>query len=109
MAWYLNPIRMWRTVAVVRDVWRGGGPGRVRLEGIGRPEGWILPSTRLDFEIVARDGRVVGIQPRVPMPPLVGLGYRVAQRLGLPLIGTIDPTGLGFDLQVAKSRPPATD
>lgn len=109
MAWYLNPMRMWRTGAGVRDVWRGGGPGRVRLEGIGRPEGWILPSSRLDFEIVARDGRVIEIQPRVPLPPLWTLGYRFAHRLGLPLVGTLDPEGLGFDFEVAKARPAATD
>jgi hypothetical protein len=104
MAWFLNPMRMWRTAAGVRDVWRGGGPGRVRLDGIGRPEGWILPSSRLDFEIVTRDGRVVEIQPRVPLPPMMSLGYRLAHRLGVPLVSSLDPESFAFDLEVAKSR-----
>lgn len=107
MPWYLNPMRMWRTGRGVHDVWRGGGPGTVRLEGIGRPRGWILPSSRIALEIVARDGRVIEIQPEIPLPPLASLGYRLAHRLGVPIVGTVDPEKLGFDLKVAEPRPPA--
>lgn len=107
MAWYLNPRQMWRTGKGVREVWRGGGPGRVRLEGIGRPQGWILPSSRIDLEIVARDGRVVEIQPQIPLPPLASLGYRLAHRLGVPIVSSLEPEKLGFEIKLADERAPA--
>ena len=105
MPWYLNVRNMWRTGKGVRDIWKGGGPGVVRLEGFSHPEGWILPSSRIDLAVVARDGRVVEIPPHLPLPPLATWGYRIAHRLGVPIVSSFDPEKIGFDVKVADKTP----
>ncbi|MGI8726973.1 MAG: hypothetical protein ACR2K6_04760 [Solirubrobacterales bacterium] len=110
MPWYLSPRKIWRTAQGVRDVYRGGGPARISLDGIGGPEGWILPSLPLDLDVVARDGRTVALDPELPLPPLWGIGWKLARVAGVPVIGTFDPGRIRLDLPlpqvpVLSSRP----
>lgn len=107
---YLSPTKIWKNVRGVRDVYRGGGPARVSLDGIAGPEGWILPSLAFDLDVVARDGRTVPLDPELPLPPLWGVGWKLARLAGVPVVGTFDPGEIRLDLPlpqvpVLSSRP----
>lgn len=100
MRWWLDPRRWWKTFQGSREIARGGGPKLVRLQGIGRPQGWILPAAPVRLEIEARDGTVVSLEPAVPVPFPYAWAYRVAEYLGVPLVGTTDPERLRFELRL---------
>lgn len=102
MAWYLDPRKLLRTARGLQSVHRGGGPARVRLEGIEGPEGWLLPSLLFDLDVIARDGRTVPLDPTLPLPPLVGAGWRLARFAGVPVISSIDPARIRLDLRIPK-------
>lgn len=100
MAWYLHPRRILRVGAGVREVWSGGGPASVRLRGIEGPEGWLLPSARIDLEVSARDGRTVAIEPELPLPPFATLAYRLGRRAGVPVLRDLDPSSLSGEISI---------
>jgi len=78
----------------------GGGPKLVRLAGIGSPEGLIVPASPVRIEIEARDGTKVEMSPRVPVPFPYAWAYRLASRLGVPLVAGFDPERIRFELGV---------
>jgi|tagenome__1003787_1003787.scaffolds.fasta_scaffold20872619_2 hypothetical protein len=86
-----------RAVSEVND---GGGPRRVRLQRVGRPDGLILASSEVSVEVKTTSGRVVRLQPEVPIPFLYAWGYRLARRLGLPLASTLDPEDVSVEIPV---------
>ncbi len=98
MRWYLNPLAIRSAVRDVRRVQSSGGPRRVRLENVGRPEGWFLPSSTIEAEVVARDGTRVAFSPELPVPWPLAYGYRAAGRLTGSLLDPIDPTRLQFEV-----------
>ena len=69
----------------LRQVWNGGGPGRVRLSRICPPRGWVFPTTEVVLEVVAKDGRKATLSPALPVPFPYAWAYRVARALGVPL------------------------
>lgn len=101
MRWYLNPVR-WKDVAVnARAIRKGGGARTLRLDGIGKPEGWVFPTSTIAIEVVAKDGTKRRFEPDVPVPWPVAYGYRAARKLGAPLISDHEPE----EIELKVSRP----
>jgi hypothetical protein len=87
----LNPFRIKKVVRQIREASGGGGPKSVRLAGVSHPEGWIVPTARVCLEVVARDGSVTRFEPNVPIPFPYAWAYRIARKLHVPLVSSIDP------------------
>ena len=100
MRWYLNPFAVRRIIRDTHSVASNGGPSRIRLKGIGRPRGWILPGVTLDLEVVGRDGKVTEIHPEIPVPWPAAWGYRVADWLGVPIVSDVDPTKISTEIGI---------
>jgi hypothetical protein len=66
----------------------------VRLLGVGRPAGLIIPSSTVGLEIEAKDGTKIRLEPEIPVPFFYAWTYRLARRLGLPAISSRDPENL---------------
>lgn len=96
----LNPFRIRRVVRQIRGVSSGGGPAAIRLARIGRPEGWFLPAAEIVLEVRARDGSVTTFEPALPVPFPYAWAYRIARRLGVPLVSSFDPEQVSFELGV---------
>jgi hypothetical protein len=97
---WLNPLRLAAAVGTVSVIARGGGPKRVKLLGVGQPEGLIIPTATVALEIKSRDGTVSRVEPRVPLPFLFTWAYRAGRRLGLPLVSKLEPEKLRFQLSL---------
>ena len=99
---------MWRprlsqlrdTTRAIRKINEGGGPRRLRLVRVERPEGLFLPSTEATVEVETVSGNVVRLSPELPVPFFYAWGYRLARRLGLPLASTLDPDDLTVEVPV---------
>jgi hypothetical protein len=78
----------------------GGGPRRLRLVRVGRPEGIFLPSSETTVEVETVSGKVVRLKPELPVPFFYAWAYRLARRLGLPLASTLDPEDLSVEVPV---------
>ena len=87
----LNPFRIRNAVRRMRETSSGGGPAAVRLAGISRPKGWLVPRARVSLEVVARDGTVTRFEPDVPIPFPYAWAYHIARRLHVPLVSSLDP------------------
>ncbi len=97
---YLNPFRIARAVGYIRRVMGVGGPKAVRVAGVEHPAGWIVPTATVTIEVVGRDGRIERFRPTVPVPFPYAWGWRIARRLGVPLVSSIDPDRLRFGVGV---------
>lgn len=84
----------------LRDLRDGGGPRRLRLARLERPEGRLFPTSEASIEIETRAGEVVRLNPELPVPFPYAWGYRLARRLGLPLASTLDPEDISFEVPV---------
>jgi hypothetical protein len=82
----------------------GDGPSRLRVRGLGRPAGLIIPSSRLKLEIEARNGAKTRLEPEIPVPFLYAWAYRLSRRVGLPVISSHDPENLKFSVPLPKIR-----
>lgn len=102
MPWYLNPLKLRDTARNVRRIAAGGGPSSLRLDGIGRPTGCLLPSSTIGLQVTSRDGSSARFDPAIPVPLLFAYGYRIARGLGLPLIASFDPEDI--DIAVGARR-----
>lgn len=98
----LNPFRIREIVARVREASGGGGPVALRLTGIGRPEGWLVPTSRVELEVKARDGSVTRFAPELPIPFPYAWGYRIARHLGVPLVSEFDSEKLNVEVPVPR-------
>ena len=96
----LNPFRIRDVVRRIRDAAGGGGPKVIRLAGISDPDGWLATTSRVKLEVVGRDGRVTKFEPRVPVPFPYTWAYRIARRLGVPLVSDVDPERLRLGIPV---------
>ncbi len=84
MRWYLNPLTLARVGRGAHDLMAAGGPASLRLQGVGRSTGWIVPAVPIHLELVGRDGSVIALEPEVPLPVGLGWSYRIAELLGIP-------------------------
>lgn len=87
----------------MRQIWRGGGPARVRLVRVGRPEGLIATTSEVELEVETREGTTAKLAPGVPVPPPYAWAYRVARALNVPLVAKLEPEDLGFSVRVPMS------
>lgn len=100
-AW-LKPGRIRAAFRNLRSVREKGGPRRVRLERLGRPEGWIFPTSEASIAIETRSGEHVRVTPELPVPWPYAWGYRIARRLNLPLAGSVDPEDVRVSLPIPE-------
>jgi hypothetical protein len=96
--WKLSGIRS--TVGALRDVRSRGGPRRLKLVRVGRPEGRLLPTSEVVLEIETRSGEPVRLEPELPVPFFYAWGYRLARRLGVPLASTLEPDDLQVEVPI---------
>ena len=97
---YLNPFRIRAAVREIRRVMGAGGPKAVRLAGVDHPSGWLLPSSTVTIEVEGRDGRVETFCPEVPVPFPYAWAWRIARALRVPLVRSLEPERIGFELPV---------
>ena len=98
---YLNPFKI---RSVVRDIKRastGGGPKELRLTRIGEPRG-ILPAAEVEFEVVAMDGTVNSFTTAVPVPWPAGWTYRLARKLDVPVVSSIDHDAIHAEIPIPR-------
>lgn len=88
------------TASNVRDVHKRGGPKRVRLRGVEEPEGKIFTTSTAHLEVKTRDGGTVKLEPQLPVPFVYAWSYRLAKKLGVPLIADLEPKKLEAGLPV---------
>src|SRR5215204_6168631 len=100
--WLPRPSWLRDAARAIRKFDDGGGPRRLRLVRVGRPEGWFLPSSKTTVEVETASGEVLRFSPEFPIPFFYTWGYRVAHHLGLPLASTIDPEDLSFEVSVPR-------
>lgn len=100
MRWYLNPLRIRRTIGDLRRIHEGGGPRSVALHGFSEPKGWLVPHTVADLTVAAKDGRVTRFEPELPLPLPVAYGYRVGNALDAPLVAGFDPGRLKLRIKL---------
>ena len=100
MRWYWNPLTLFKAGRGLNQLRSGGGPASVRLRGVGRPAGWIVPAMPVALEIVTRDGSVIALEPEIPLPFGLGWGYRIANKLGVPFISDFDPSKIKTEVAV---------
>lgn len=102
MRWYLNPSVLTRAARTTRRILSGGGPQTVRVTGVERPKGLILPTSSVSMEVEARDGTVTRFAPEVPVPWPYAWGYRLARRLELPLVSGFEPERVSLTLTLPR-------
>jgi hypothetical protein len=101
---YLNPFFIRSAVRDIRRVFGDGGPKLVRLVGVDHPSGWILPSSTVTIEVEGRDGRKELFCPEIPVPFPYAWAWRIARRLGVPLVRSIEPEKVSFAVPVPGRR-----
>jgi hypothetical protein len=99
---YLNPFRIRNAAGEIRRVMSGGGLKLVRLTGVGRPEGIIVPTSTVRLELQSKTGRKARFEPTLPVPWTIAWPYRIGRALGLPLLGELDPERLRFELRIPR-------
>lgn len=99
---YLNPFRIRAAVREIRKVAGAGGPRKLRLVSVGHPEGWLVPTSEIVLEVEAKDGSVSKFAPALPVPWPYAWAYRVARKLGVPLIKAYEPERAGFEVGVPR-------
>jgi hypothetical protein len=100
--WVPRPSHLRDTARALGKINDGGGPRRLRLVRMERPEGWFLPSSETTVEVETASGKIVRLSPEFPVPFLYAWGYRLARRLGLPLVSTLDLEDLSFEVPVPR-------
>ncbi len=61
------------------DTVRGGGPAGLRIADVHPPEGFLVPTVTVDFEIPLRNGRVADLSPGFPLPPPLAWTWRAGK------------------------------
>jgi hypothetical protein len=84
----------------LRDVEKKGGPKRVKLVRVERPTGTFWTGTEVVVEIATRDGGEVCLNPNLPVPFPYAWAYRIAHRLGVPLVSSVDPEDVSFSVPI---------
>ena len=97
---YLNPFWIRAAVCEIRRVFADGRPRLVRIVGVDHPRGWILPSSTVTIEVEGANGRKERFCPELPVPFPYAWAWRIARRLGVPLVRSVEPETLGFEVPV---------
>ena len=100
MRWWLNPFAIGRVARDIKSAASGGGPAALRLVRVDHPKGWILPAAAVSLEVVGKDGHVTPIETALPIPFAFAWAYRLARRLGVPLIKDLEPEHLSGQVKV---------
>jgi hypothetical protein len=98
----LNPFRIRDAARQIRRVSGGGGQKRLRLVSIGHPAGIFIPTSRITLEVEARDGTKTRFEPDVPVPWPYAWTWRLAHKLGVPLVRSVEPEKLSFSVPVPR-------
>jgi hypothetical protein len=101
---YLNPFRIREAVRTVRRVFSDGGPKVIRLVEIGEPAGLLIPTATVTLEVEGPGGRKERFQPELPVPFPYAWAYRIARRLRVPLVRSLEPRRARFELAVPRRR-----
>jgi hypothetical protein len=96
----LNPCRIRNAIRQIREATGDGGPKAIRLAGVSRPEGLIVPTARVTLELVGRDGRITRFEPDLPVPFPYAWAYRIARLLHVPLVSSLNPERLNVEIPV---------
>src|ERR687897_971045 len=91
--WRPRPSQLRDTARAIGKINDGGGPRRLRLVRVGRPQGLFLPSSEATVEVETVSGKVVRLRPELPVPFFYAWAYRLARRLGLSLASTLESRG----------------
>jgi hypothetical protein len=102
MSWLTQVFKFPRLAGDLRRITSGGGPRRVRLLGVRRPSGLIIPSSTVNLEIEAKDGTKTRLEPEIPVPFLYAWAYRLSRRLGVPVISSRDPENLELSMTLPR-------
>ena len=76
----------------------------MRVVSVGHPEGWFIPTSTITIEVEGRNGRKERFCPVIPVPFPYAWAWRIAHRLGVPLIRDVEPEKLSFSLPVPGRR-----
>jgi hypothetical protein len=101
----LNPLWLRSAVKQIRKVMSGGGPRGLRLVCVGQPHGVIVPVADVVFDVVSADGKVTRFESGLPVPWPYAWTYRLARRLGVPIVRDV-PETLEPGLRVGKPPKP---
>lgn len=99
---FINPFEVQRNLRNVRSLASGGGPKVLRLVRVGELQGLVVPSSEVVIEVERKDGTKVQFDPEVPLPFVFGWAVRLARRLGVPLISSLDPKDLSFEITLPR-------
>jgi hypothetical protein len=99
---FLSPKRIKLALRGVKSVRRGGGPRRIKLLNLTDPKGLIVGTSMATFEVEALDGTVETIETAIPIPFLYSWGFRIGRKLHLPILRSLDPQKVHFDLKVPR-------
>ena len=97
---YLNPLRIRAAAREIKRVSSGGGPSKLRLVSVGHPEGWVLPTSEIVLEVTAKDGTISRWAPAFPVAWPYAWAWRIARRLGIPLVRSVKPEDVGFAVKL---------
>lgn len=100
MPWWLNPFAIGRTARDIKSIATGGGPVALRVVNVEHPKGVLFPQSDISFEVVGKDGGVTPFETSIPVPFTFAWTYRLARKLGVPLIKDIDPNALTGEMKV---------
>ncbi len=95
---YLNPCLIRDVARQIRRASGGGGPKRLRLVSVGHPRGVLIPTSRIVLELEVRDGTKTRFEPEVPVPWPYAWSWRLAHRLGVPLVRSVEPEKVSFSV-----------
>ncbi len=98
----LNPKVIRELVRQLRVVRRHGGPKRVEVLSVAEPRGILAPFSEVLMDVESKDGTVTRVEAPVPIAWPYAWGYRVAKKLKLPIIRSLDPTRIHFALRVPR-------
>jgi hypothetical protein len=99
---YLNPFRIRDAAREIKRLRAGGGPARIRVARVGEPRGVIVPTAEVELQVQAKDGSVTTFKPTLPVPWPYAWSWRVARKLNIPLVRSLDPEGIRFSVGVPR-------
>jgi hypothetical protein len=68
--------------------------------GWGEPHGIVIPTAEIELQVQARDGTVTTYTPALPVPWPYAWAWRLARKLNVPLVRSLDPEGIRFTVGV---------
>jgi hypothetical protein len=96
----LRPKYIREAVRQIQIVRKHGGPRRIHVLHVGRPQGLIVNASDLLLEVEAKDGTRHKIETAVPLPFFYAWAYRLSRLLHVPLISKLDPERVRFSVPV---------